>query len=180
MTRTTLRYLLPILAISFGFSDRLNGKEILSNPGFEDAVIASDGLGWDRRGSKKITLKPVKSPVVEGRYALLVEGRGAEKWEGLKQELDLEKNVRYVLRGAIRLATGEMPDRAAIQLVIVLKDGKKVFQDVFRGKVTAESYTAFTEEFVITKDSIEVSLSIHGVTNGKSFIVDDFSVTEAE
>ena len=159
----------------------VEAEEYLMNPGFEEPVVKYDKRGWDSRGPQSISLEQILEPVVEGKYALLVDGRSEAQWEGLKQNLELEPGKTYRLSGSIRLGKGEKPDRGAIQLVKAFKDGTKGYQDIFRGKLTADAWVNFSELFSMPEDNVvEVTLSIHGMKDGRSFIVDNFSLTEVD
>jgi hypothetical protein len=172
---------LSILVLSGCLAGRVEGKEILTNSGFEEPVGKYDKAGWDVRGPQGISLKQVKDPVVEGRYALLVAGRGEAKWEGLKQVLKLQPGKTYRLSGAIRLGPGEKPDRGAVQLIKDFKDGSKDYEDIFRGELRADEYVTFSEEFTVYEENIvEMTLSIHGMEGGRSFIVDNFSLKQVD
>lgn len=170
-----------ILVATIVLTTSVAGGELLENPGFEEPVVKYDKAGWDIRGPRTISLEQVTDPVVEGKYGLLVDGRGEAQWAGIKQKLELEQGRTYRLTGSIRLGDGDKPDRGAIQLVKVFKDGAKGYQEIFRGNLTADDWVNFTELFSMSEDSVvEVVLSIHGMTGGRSFIVDNFSLTEVD
>jgi hypothetical protein len=155
--------------------------ELLKNPGFEDPIGKYDKTGWDVRGPQAISPSQVTEPVVEGKYALLVEGRSGANWEGIKQAVTLKPGTIYRLSGSIRLGKGEKSDKGAVQLLKVLDDGSKQYQDIFRSKLSSSEYTTFSETFSFDEENIkDMAISIHGMGGGKSFIIDGFSLEEVK
>ena len=140
-----------------------------------------DTMGWDARGGRAIQLERVVKESVQGAYALKVSGRSGKKWEGVKQDVDLEPGKTYRISGLMRLAPGESPDKGVVQLVKTYADGSKKYQDLFRGDITGEGYSSFQKDFVVEERNIDSKIiSVHGPDGGKSFILDDFSLTEVE
>ena len=117
----------------------------------------------------------------DGEYALLVDGRTGPQWEGVKQVVKLKSGKAYRLTGAVRLGEGEKSGKGAVQLIKTLKDGTNIYQDIFRGTITAETYTNFSEIFSYDEKDVKVTtISIHGFEDSRSFIVDNFSLTEVK
>lgn len=176
-------HILTLVALVLGHliqSSALAG-ELLKNPGFEDPIARFDNVGWDVRGPQEIRLSQITDPVIEGRYALLVEGRSDRRWEGIKQAVSLEPGKTYRLSGSIRLAKGEKNDNGAVQLIKELDDGTKLFQPIIRSRLSASRYTSFSETFSFGEKNVkETVISIHGMEDGKSFIVDGFSLKEVK
>ena len=93
----------------------------------------------------------------------------------------LKPGKAYRLAGAVRLGEGEKSGKGAVQLIKTLKDGTNIYQDIFRGTITADAYTNFSEIFSYDeKDAKVTTISVHGFEGRRSFIVDNFSLTEAE
>ena len=155
--------------------------ELLKNPSFESDISKYDKSGWDSRGPREITLTKVSEPVMDGKYALLVDGRTGPQWEGVKQVVKLKPGKAYRLAGAVRLGEGEKSGKGAVQLIKTLKDGTNIYQDIFRGTITADAYTNFSEIFSYDEKDVKVTtISVHGFEDRRSFIVDNFSLTEVE
>jgi arylsulfatase A-like enzyme/GH35 family endo-1,4-beta-xylanase len=159
----------------------LNGYEnILENPGFEFPDGAADEFGWERRGPSTISLNRVLKPDGGGSYMLEIEGRGTEQaspWYGAKQDLTgkLAPTVVYEISGYVSLPTGFESDVIKFQLIKKLSDGSTVYQDIATGEVTSSSFSLLTGQFSIEETDIEeLTLSIHGPSSGKPFLLDDF------
>jgi hypothetical protein len=169
-----------ILALSL-FTTGVYGEELLINPAFEDKIEKFDTLGWDVRGGRTIQLERVVKGSIQGAYALKVSGRGSNKWEGVKQEVNLQPGKTYRISGLMKLAPGEGSDKGVVQLVKTYADGSKKYQDLFRGDITDGGYTSFQKDFEVEERNIDsMIISVHGPEGGKSFMLDDFSLTEVK
>jgi hypothetical protein len=177
--KSVKKHLLMTIVLATVWTFEAGAGELLVNPGFEDEIVKSDGTGWDRRGGRTIELERTREGSIQGAYALKVSGRTGQKWEGVKQVVSLEQGKTYRIAGLMKLAPGESSDTGVVQLVKEFPGGEKKYQDLWRGEITAGTYASFQKDFSLTEENIvAMTLSVHGPEDGKSFIIDDFTLME--
>jgi hypothetical protein len=180
-----IKYLLPILSVPFStfLVQQSSAENLFVNAGFEDyAPLPNDNVAWDRRG-ETVTLTRVTSPVQEGTYSLLVDGRNpAQSWNGVRHVVLLLPNQIYRLTGHARMAssTGTLQvklikfDDGGVKLPEqLIVDVPGLDNTLFK---PFEIYFSFPETNVA-----ETILSFHtlaGSADGEAFLVDNLSLEE--